>query len=94
MTDLVHAIEKVFRFSNSFVIRIIHSLNKEKMQMSEYLTTIICCDEHAACINITALERHHLLSYHLGPEGHFSLDFREMREVPVIFEERGYMPPM
>lgn len=37
---------------------------------------------------------HHLLSYHLSPEGHFSFDFRKMREVSVIFEQRGHMPAM
>lgn len=34
------------------------------------------------------------LSYHFSPEGHFSLDLRKMREVSIIFEQRGYMPPM
>lgn len=36
----------------------------------------------------------HLLSYHLGPEGHFPLDLRQVGKVPVIFEERRYVPPM
>lgn len=40
------------------------------------------------------IKYHHLLSYHLSPEGHFSFDFRKMRKVSVIFEQRGYMPAM
>lgn len=39
-------------------------------------------------------KKYHHLSYHLSPEGHFSFDFRKMREVSIIFEQRGYMPPM
>ena len=40
------------------------------------------------------IKYYHQLSYHLSSERHFSFDLRKMREVSIIFEQRGYMPPM
>lgn len=36
----------------------------------------------------------HQISYHFRAKRHFPLDLGQMGEMPVIFEERGHMPPM